>query len=190
MLDMQAAMLSQQLLERCSLVGGRIVQNHDHLAPQVAQQLAQKQANFFLPDVVEIKLIVQTQALAAGAYGDSRNDRDLVAPSLAMIVNWGTALRGQVIVVLDNSSTHKGAPLQQLLRQHSRLHIEHFPSYAPELNPDEGVWSLAKRALANSCPNDVEELVEDVIGSINAIRISTRKLRGCILQSGLPSFLR
>ena len=38
---------------------------------------------------------------------------------------------------------------------------------------------LAKRALANSCPNDVEELVEDVIGSINAIRISTRKLRGC-----------
>jgi transposase len=81
-------------------------------------------------------------------------------------------LRGQVIVVLDNSSTHQGAPLQQLLRQHSRLHIEHFPSYAPELNPDEGVWSLAKRALANSCPNDVEELVEDVIRSINAIRIS------------------
>jgi hypothetical protein len=51
--DMQAAMLSQQLLERCSLVGGRIVQNHDHLAPQVAQQLAQKQANFFMPDIVE-----------------------------------------------------------------------------------------------------------------------------------------
>ena len=94
MFDMQAAMLSQQLLERCSLVGGRIIQNHDHLAPQVAQQLAQKQANFFLPDVVEIELIVQTQTLAAGTYGDSRNDRDLVAPSLAMIVNWGTALRG------------------------------------------------------------------------------------------------
>ena len=99
-------------------------------------------------------------------------------------------LRGSVIVLLDNSSTRQGAPLQQLLRQHSRLHIEHFPSYAPELNPDEGVWSLAKRALANSCPNDVEELVEDVIGSIKRIRISTQKLRGCILQSGLPSFLR
>jgi hypothetical protein len=33
----------------------------------------------------------------------------------------------------------------------------------------------------------VEELVEDVIHSINNIRISTQKLRGCILQSGLPS---
>ena len=94
MLDMQAAMLSQQSLERCFLVGGRIVQNHDHVAPQVAQQLAQKHANFFLPDIVEIKLIVQTQALAARAYGDSRNDRELVAPALTMIVNWGTALRG------------------------------------------------------------------------------------------------
>jgi hypothetical protein len=54
----------------------------------------------------------------------------------------------------------------------------------------KGVWSLAKRALANSCPNDVEELVEDVIRSINSIRASTQKLRGCILQSGLPYFLR
>ena len=45
-------------------------------------------------------------------------------------------LRGPVIVLLDNSSTHQGEPLQRLLRQHSRLHLEHFPSYAPELNPD------------------------------------------------------
>jgi transposase len=63
------------------------------------------------------------------------------------------------------------------------LYIEHFPAYAPELNPDEGVWSLAKGTLANSCPNDLEELVEDVIQSINEIRTSTQKLRGCIAQS-------
>src|SRR6266478_3039908 len=86
--------------------------------------------------------------------------------------------------------TEQGKPLQQLLEQHSRLHIEHFPSYAPELNPDEGVWSLAKRVLANSCPNDLEDLVEDVIRSVNGIRSSTQKLRGCIVQSELPSFLR
>jgi transposase len=97
-------------------------------------------------------------------------------------------VRGPVIVPLDTSSTHQGQPLRQLLQQHPRLHIEHFSSYAPELNPDEGVWSLAKRALANSCPNDLEELVEDVIQSINGIRNSTHKLRGCIVQSELPSF--
>jgi len=87
-------------------------------------------------------------------------------------------LRGPMIVLLDNSSTHQGQPLGELLPRHPRLHIEHFPSYAPELNPDEGVWSLAKRVLANRCPNDLEELVEDVIHSINGIRNSTHKLRG------------
>jgi len=98
-------------------------------------------------------------------------------------------LRGPVIVLLDNSSTHQGEPLQKLLRKHPRLSIEHFPSYAPELNPDEGVWSLAKRELANSCPRDVDELMEDVIGSIERIKTSPEKLRGCIMQSELPSFL-
>jgi hypothetical protein len=51
-------------------------------------------------------------------------------------------VRGPVIVLLDNSSTHQGQPLRQLLRQHPRLHIEHFPSYALELNPmkEFGLW--------------------------------------------------
>jgi putative transposase len=98
-------------------------------------------------------------------------------------------LRGQVIVLLDNSSTHKGEPLQRLLYQHPRLAIEYFPSYAPQLNPDEGVWSLAKRDLANSCPKNVNELMEDILRSIERIKLSPKKLRGCILQSELPSFL-
>ena len=98
-------------------------------------------------------------------------------------------LRGRVIVLLDNSSTHQGQPLQNLLQQHPRLTIEHFPSYAPDLNPDEGVWSLAKRELANSCPDDVDELMDDVIRSIDNIRASPAKLRGCIAQSELAFFL-
>lgn len=99
-------------------------------------------------------------------------------------------LRGPVIVLLDNSSTHKGAPVEQLLRQHRRLRIEYFPSYAPQLNPDEGVWSLAKRELANSCPNDVDELMEDILGSIDGIRNSQQKLRGCIEHYAVHRIMR
>jgi putative transposase len=99
-------------------------------------------------------------------------------------------LRRPVIVLLDNSSTHKGTPIEQLLDQHRRLRIEYFPSYAPQLNPDEGVWSLAKRELANSCPNDVDELMEDILGSIEGIRKSPQKLCGCIAQSELSFSLR
>jgi transposase len=100
------------------------------------------------------------------------------------------SLRGPIIVLLDNSSTHKGEPLEKLRARHPRLKIEHFPAYAPDLNPDEGVWSLAKGELANSCPKNVEELMDDVIRSVNSIRGSREKLHGCILQSGLPLFLR
>ncbi|MBZ5525909.1 MAG: transposase, partial [Acidobacteriia bacterium] len=59
-----------------------------------------------------------------------------------------------------------------------------------ELNPDEGVWSLSKRELANSCPKDRDELMENIIRSIDGIGRSPAKLRGCIVQSELPSFLR
>ena len=99
-------------------------------------------------------------------------------------------LCGPVIVLLDNSSTLKGKPIEQILGRHRRLRIEYFPSYAPQLNPDEGVWALAKQKLANSCPNDVDELMEDILGSIEAIRSSSEKLRGCITHSGLPFSLR
>lgn len=99
-------------------------------------------------------------------------------------------LRGEVIVLLDNSTTHKGQLLQKSLRLHARLHIEYFPAYAPELNPDEGVWCQAKRELANSCPKDIEELTADIIQSMNGIGRSPSKLRSCIEQSELPSFLR
>ena len=93
-------------------------------------------------------------------------------------------------MLLDNANTHKGSPLWELQQRYPRLGIEYFPSYAPELNPDEGVWSLAKRDLANTQPDEVEELVEQIIDSINSIRDSRAKLRGCILQSELPPFLR
>jgi transposase len=98
-------------------------------------------------------------------------------------------LRGPIIALLDNSSTHKGDPIEQFQRQHRRLLVEYFPSYALELNPDKGVWSLPKRELANSCPRDTDELMEDILCSIKGIRSSPEKLRGCILQSDLLGFL-
>lgn len=98
-------------------------------------------------------------------------------------------LRGPVIVLLDNASMHRGKLLRELPGQQRRLRLEYFPAYAPELNPDEGVWSLAKRSLANTCPLDLDQLIQEVIDSIEQIRSSQKKLRGCIRQSTLPIFL-
>jgi transposase len=51
-------------------------------------------------------------------------------------------------VLLDNGGIHRGEPVQDLLGRTSRLHLEPFPPYAPELNPDEGVWNHLKAHLA------------------------------------------
>jgi hypothetical protein len=63
-----------------------------------------------------------------------------------------------------------------------------LPSYAPELNPDQGVWSLAKRQLADGRPYCVDELMEDVIRTMEGSEGHPQKLRGCVLQSELPLF--
>ena len=95
-------------------------------------------------------------------------------------------LRGHLIALLDNSNTHRGAPLRELSRRLPRLHLEYFPSYAPDLNPDEAVWALLKGKLANGRPDDLGDLEEQLQGEFRSLAGSQSKLRGCIQQSELP----
>jgi len=46
--------------------------------------------------------------------------------------------------------------------------------------------NLAKRQRANGRPDDLDELMADVIRTMERIRRSRTKLRGCVLQSALP----
>lgn len=98
-------------------------------------------------------------------------------------------LRGVVIVIWDNGKIHRGEPIRDFLERHPRLQVECFPGYAPELNPDEGVWNQTKKALANSRPNDIAELRDQVVTELEKLRRSRASLRACIHESALPSFL-
>ena len=98
-------------------------------------------------------------------------------------------LRHPVIVLWDNGKIHKGPAIREFHARHPRLHLEYFPGYAPELNPDEGVWDHAKQALANGRPNTVQELFRDVLSELKQLRHAAPTLRACIHTSGLPSFL-
>ncbi len=98
-------------------------------------------------------------------------------------------VRGQLIVLLDNGTIHRGDPVQDLLTRTTRLHVVAFPAYAPELNPDEGVWNHLKGALANGRPDTQTELMDVLAEHICQLAASQRLLRGCIQQSDLPPFL-
>jgi putative transposase len=96
---------------------------------------------------------------------------------------------GHLIVLLDNGNIHRGEPIQELLLRTRRLHLVSFPPYAPELNPDEGVWNHIKNRLANGRPDSQAELMDVLSDEICRLASSPTLLRSCIRQSELPPFL-
>jgi transposase len=99
-------------------------------------------------------------------------------------------LTGPVVLLWDNGQIHKGPQIQAFLERHPRLHVEFLPGYAPELNPDEGVWPQTKGALANGQPKNVDELTRQVTRELGALQASPASLRACIHTSELPLVLR
>ena len=97
-------------------------------------------------------------------------------------------LRGPVIGIWDNGTIHGGDAIRALLARYPRLHLYRFPSYAPELNPDEGVWRLAKRALANGRPDSQHELFRHLRSHLSRLRRAPLLLRACVRASALPLF--
>jgi len=96
-------------------------------------------------------------------------------------------LAGAIIVLWDGGSIHGGPAVTTLLARHPRLHVERFPAYAPELNPDELVWNHLKGALANGSPDTVDELLDDLTRVTRRLRRAPALLRAFIIGSELPS---
>jgi len=67
-----------------------------------------------------------------------------------------------------------------------RLQIHRFPAYAPELNPDEHVWTQAKQALANGTPNTIDELQCDLGHVLFRLQHLSDKPWSCVDASELP----
>lgn len=129
---------------------------------------------------------VSPRARRLGLYFQFHDD-NLRAPEVcAFLRELLRHLRGPVIVIWDNGTIHKGPFVRALCGTFPRLHLEALPPYAPELNPDEGVWNHAKGKLANGRPDCQKSLHADVLASLLEIRNSQRLLRSCITASDLP----
>ena len=95
-------------------------------------------------------------------------------------------LRGPIMLLWDGGAIHRRVIVKEFVRQHKRLHVHRFPAYAPELNPDEFVWTKAKHSLANGAPKDIVELGRRLRSTIHRVRHSQRLLWSCIHTSELP----
>jgi len=94
---------------------------------------------------------------------------------------------GPLLVIWDGAPIHRAQVVQDFLAAGAaaRLHLEQLPGYAPELNPDEGIWHYLKHVeLRNVCCDDLAELRHELRLAVQRLRHQRRVLQGCIAQCG------
>ena len=57
------------------------------------------------------------------------------------------------VLVLDNASIHKGGNIERLV-QGAGCRVLYLPSYSPDMNPIELIWSFVKRLVRRDGPRD------------------------------------
>jgi transposase len=94
---------------------------------------------------------------------------------------------GPILVIGDGAPSHRAQPVKDFPAQGAaaRLHLEQLPGYAPDLNPDEGIWHYLKHVeLRNLCCADRRELRDELRLAAGRLRHKAAVLRGCITECG------
>lgn len=94
-------------------------------------------------------------------------------------------LPGQIVLVWDNHKIHTCPQTQEFREQHRRLHVYHFPTYAPELNPVEFVWTQVSEHHAGFAPHNMQELCQRIRAGVSRTRNSKKRLLVCLKSSSL-----
>lgn len=89
-------------------------------------------------------------------------------------------LQGPMTILWDRSNIHqRSGAVKKYLAKHTEIVTEEFPGYAPDANPDEGVWGWAKyHKMPNFAPKDLNELRSRI-----ETELSSLSKRGDLLAS-------
>jgi transposase len=96
-------------------------------------------------------------------------------------------VRGMLLVVWDGAPIHRAKVVKDFLANGAaaRLQLVQLPPYAPDLNPDEGVWNHLKRVeLKNRCCQDLDELRWELGLAVRRLRRRPHVLAACFSQCG------
>ena len=122
------------------------------------------------------RLLLQMQAHAYTAEG--------VVTFLRALLD---QVAGHLTVIWDGAPIHRSRVIKDFLREGAakRVHLERLPGYAPDLNPDEGIWNYLKRVeLANVWCHDLAELTAQVRHAEQRVRDQPEIIRACSRQCG------
>jgi transposase len=92
-----------------------------------------------------------------------------------------------LLVIWDGGPIHRGQPVRDLLAEvgRERLQVERLPGYAPDLNPDEGIWAYLKRVeLRNVCCQNLATLRDTLREAAIRLCSTPNVIRGCVREAG------
>jgi len=68
-----------------------------------------------------------------------------------------------IVVIWDNLNVHMAEGMKEFIEANqSWLQVVHLPTYALDLNPTEGIWSLLKRSLGNRATANLDDLAATI----------------------------
>lgn len=92
-----------------------------------------------------------------------------------------------LLIIWDGGPIHRGQPVKDLLAEvgRKRLLVEQLPAYAPELNPDEGIWNYLKRVeLRNTCCHSLPHVRAALREAAIRLCQKPQVIQGCIREAG------
>jgi transposase len=97
-------------------------------------------------------------------------------------------IEGKLLILWDGASIHQGQAIKEFLTAGGakRVHLERLPGYAPDLNPDEGIWRYLKHVeLKNVVCHNCTDLRSELRLATARLRQKRQVIQGCIKHAGL-----
>ncbi|WP_330309794.1 MULTISPECIES: transposase [unclassified Streptomyces] len=95
-------------------------------------------------------------------------------------------LGGPIVLVWDNVRLHLTYGVREFIEKNADwLTVFQLPTYAPDLKPQEGIWSLVKRELGNIAAADLSQITRAVKRKLKQIQYHPDLVDGCLAGTGL-----
>ncbi len=104
-----------------------------------------------------------------------------------LLVRARIQLGGPIVLVWDNLRMHLVETMRRFIADHADwLTVFQLPSYSPDLNPQEGIWSLVKRDIGrNLAAADLGQITRAVKRRPKQIQYRPDMVDGCLTGTGL-----
>ncbi len=117
-----------------------------------------------------------------------RNQALSGAESVLFLSSLVQRLDQKLLVIWDGSPIHRGHNVKDFLSNGGtrHVHLEQLPSYAPDLNPDEGTWQYLKQVeLRNVCCLNLFHLHHELDLAIRRLRRKKAVIQTFFAGAGL-----